>query len=211
VSVHTLFLPPLKFKLFILFLLLCAHCAVRKRVTLLSFPEGANVSVKSQEGTLKSLGKTPLKYDDRDVESTFGDFAALVFSKEGYEEQHVFVEPSAQLDVKVKLQPKMDDPKLLDTQKRQENLVKQVVQAHAFIHSKKFEEAKVILINVTRDYPYVSVGFDLLGNISYLQKDLQMALQYYEKSMVLNPENPETKLILEKIRPIVQSTKGNQL
>ena len=63
-----------------------------------------------------------------------------------------------------------------------------------------FEVAKVRVAGLIADFPYISVLYDLQGNIYYLQKNYGEAVAAYEKSLDLEPENMETAFIVKKLR-----------
>ena len=88
--------------------------------------------------------------------------------------------------------------------KNQEKLARNIAKANSLIHLKRYPEASSILQNVVNDFPHVSVGYDLLGNISYLQRDFKQAEQYYQKSIQISPDNVETQNVLERIKKITQ-------
>ena len=126
----------------------------------------------------------------------------LEISKEGYESQHIFIaqdNTQESYNINIKLKTKNEDLKGLDMKSRQERLAKNLTRSSNLINKKRYVEAEQILVETVRDFPHVSVGYDLLGNVSYLQRDFRAALNYYKKSFQLNPENSETKFIIDKL------------
>lgn len=178
----------------LVFMLFFQACASSSSIKLKSVPDGANVSVIESDGSSRAIGKTPLE--------TSESMQSILIEKEGFESSRIFVGrlESQNYEYSVKLTPKAEDPKVTDIKTRYERLAKNIAKANNLINNKKYAEADSILVNLTNDYPYVSVGFDLLGNISYLQKDFKRAIGYYQKSLELNPENVETKQVLDRLR-----------
>ena len=174
--------------------LILGSCASGPSLKIKSVPEGATVSAVESDGSTRSLGKTPME--------TSEGMQSLVIEKEGYESSRIFVGriQSQHYEYSVKLTAKAEDPKVTDIKSRHERLAKSIAKANNLINNKKYVEADLLLVNLTNDYPYVSVGYDLLGNISYLQKDFRRAIGYYQKSLELNPENIETKQVLDRLR-----------
>jgi tetratricopeptide (TPR) repeat protein len=126
----------------------------------------------------------------------------LEITKEGYESQHIFIaqdNTQESYNINIKLKMKNEDLKGLDMKSRQERLAKNLTRSSNLINKKRYVEAEQILVETVRDFPHVSVGYDLLGNVSYLQRDFRAALNYYRKSFQLNPENSETKLMIDKL------------
>ena len=179
---------------FVLILILSLGCSSRSSIKLKSVPDGANVSAVESDGSMRSLGKTPLE--------TTESMQSILIEKEGFEASRIFVGAldSQNYEYSVKLAAKVEDPKVNDIKSRYERLAKSVAKANNLINNKRYSEADSLLLNLTNDYPYVSVGYDLLGNISYLQKDFKRAIGYYQKSLELNPENVETKQVLDRLR-----------
>lgn len=163
-------------------------------IKLKSVPDGASVSVVESDGSARSIGKTPLE--------TSESMQSILIEKEGFESSRIFVGhlESQHYEYSVKLTPRPEDPKVTDIKSRYERLAKNIAKANNLINNKRYSEADSLLVNLTNDYPYVSVGYDLLGNISYLQKDFKRAIGYYQKSLELNPENVETKQVLDRLR-----------
>lgn len=161
-----------------------------------SFPEGATVSLKSSDGGMKTLGVAPLEIPIDSATS------AVVISKESFEEQQVVIvgASGSRVEVSARLQSKNDSNREAESATRLEKLARELVSAHNLMTQKRFPQAQLILMSLTRDYPSVSVSYDLLGNISYLQKDSPKALEFYERSLRINPENVETKNMINRLK-----------
>lgn len=173
---------------------LLGACSSGSSIKLKSFPEGANVSAIESDGGTRLLGKTPLESD--------GSMESLLIEKEGFESTRIFVGrlQSQHYEYSVKLIPKAEDPKFTDIKSRYERLAKSIAKANNLINNKRYSEAESLLGNITTDYPHVSVSYDLLGNISYLQKDFRRAINHYQRSIEINPDNSETKQVLDRLR-----------
>jgi tetratricopeptide (TPR) repeat protein len=191
----------------ILALLQLAACGSSGGVKLNSVPEGASVTLHGSGGSARDLGKTPLQLSGSELSNSGGRLSSLTISKEGHKEHHVLLgrdRGSESYDILVTLQPQMEDPKVLDIRSRQERLAKLLVQAHNLTAQKRYDEAERVLGGVLQDYPQVSVGHDLMGNVNYLQKDLKSALRSYERSLQLNPENIETRQMIDRLKGMLQ-------
>ncbi len=178
-------------------------CATDSKIRITSSPEKAEVKVTTNDGESKSLGVTPLEISGRDVYANASRMSVLHISKEGFETQNLFIAQENNIEnynINVKLKTKTEDVKGQDIKQRQEKLAKGIAMSHHLISKKRFEEAERVLTGITNDYPYVSVPYDLLGNISYLQRDFRAALGYYERSYQINPENAETKSMIDKLK-----------
>ena len=188
-------------------LLLISCSSTTTMVKIQSSPEGALVSSRGTDGASRSLGKTPLQVESSELSSSGGRVTSLIVSKEGYQDQHILLgrdRAKENYDINIKLQGQTEDPKVMDAKSRQEKLAKNMVQAHNMISNKRYEEARSLLISVIQEYPHISVGYDLMGTLSYLQKDLKSSLNYYERSLQINPENVETKQMIDRLKGMLQ-------
>ncbi len=187
----------------LILLLVLMSCASSSRVKISSSPDKAEVKVTTNDGETKSLGTTPLEIEGREIYANASRMSMLHVSKEGFETQNIFIAQDSNQEnynINVKLKTRSEDAKGLEIKARQEKLAKNIAVSNNLINKKRFEEAERVLITITQDYPYVSVSFDLLGNISYLQRDFRAALNYYQKSYQINPENAETKMMIDKLK-----------
>jgi len=186
-------------------LLIAVACSSSGIVKISSVPEGATVAANSTTGT-KIIGKTPLQLDASSFPGE-GRFNSLTLTKDGHRDQHILLgrdRGSENYDISVNLQTQGDDPKVMDARSRQERLAKLLLQGHALTAAKKFQEADRVLGTLLQDYPHVSAGHDLMGNLAYLQKDLKTALVHYERSLQINPENGETKQMVDRLKGMLQ-------
>ena len=179
-----------------LFFFLLLGCSTDPVLSIKSNPEGASVSSLDSNGSEQDLGVTPI--------SLKAGMQSLMVQKEGFEPMKILFagDSSQNYEFNLKLVKKTEDPKLFDSKKNQEKLARSIAKANNLIHSKKYSEARSILENIVSDFPYVSVSYDLLGNIYYLQRDFKQAEQFYQKSLQLSPENIETQNVLERLKKI---------
>lgn len=194
-------------KLILIGLILLGGCATSTSIKISSSPEGANVSARGSDGATRLIGKTPLKIENSELSQSEGRITSLAVTKDGYQEQQILLgrdRGKENYDINIRLQGQIEDPKVLDAKGRQEKLAKSMVQAHNLITGKRYDEARSLLTAVVQDYPHISVGYDLLGTLSYLQKDLKSALNYYERSLQINPENFETKQMVDRLKGMLQ-------
>ena len=184
-------------------ILMISSCSTVSKVKITSSPEKAEVIVNTNDGETKSLGLTPLEVSGRDIYANSSRMSVVSINKEGFENQKIFIaQDSSQenYNINVKLKLKTEDLKSQDIKLRQEKLAKSIAVSSNLINSKKYNEAERILLTITQDYPFISVSYDLLGNIYYLRRDLKNALNFYERSFQINPENNETKSMIDKLK-----------
>jgi tetratricopeptide (TPR) repeat protein len=190
--------------LFIFFTLLYS-CSTSSRVSIKTFPESADVAMIDRNGEVRTVGKTPLTVPPDYLSS--GRVSSFLVTKEGYKDHQVVLgrdRSSESYDITINLQVEAEDLKSKDSIERQEKLSKLLLEGHNLTNAKRFTEAERVLTGLTLDYPSISAGYDLLGNVYYLQKDLKNALKNYERSLELNPENLKTRLMVEKLKGMLQ-------
>jgi predicted Zn-dependent protease len=83
-----------------------------------------------------------------------------------------------------------------------------VAQVQRMIYKKNYIEAERTLSTFTVKYPAVPVFFSLLGNVYYLEKNLDKALDAYQRSYALQPQNQEASRMIQKIKSIRGTTGG---
>ncbi len=189
-------------------MLLLSSCGTISKVKITSSPDKAEVKVTNNDGETKSLGITPLELTGKDIYSSSSRMSLIQISKDGFESQNVFIAQESSLEsynINIKLRTKTEDVKNQDIKSRQEKLAKNIALSNNLINKKRYEEAERVLSSVADDFPYVSVTYDLLGNIAYLRRDFRSAINYYEKSFQINPENSESKTMIDKLKRMTNS------
>jgi tetratricopeptide (TPR) repeat protein len=186
----------------LIFLMFFGGCSTPPiKIKIQSIPDGANVSSRSSDGTIKSLGKTPLEITASDLNSS-GRISSLEVTKEGFQDHKVIFGrdiSSENYDLMMKL-----SPKVIESSNNQEIFAKRLLKAYSLVTGKRFDEARAALNDFIRDYPNVSAGYDLMGNLSYLQRDIKAARDYYERSLLINPDNPGTKALVNRLKGMLQ-------
>ncbi len=187
-------------------LVLSACTSAPTRVKIETVPEGATVSSRASDGTAKIIGKTPIEVPAIELSGS-GRLARILISKEGFEDHGVMLGrdmSSENYDINVKLLPKTENLKTNDSVEKQEQLAKRILKAYSLINGKRYDEARALLNDFIRDYPYISAGYDLMGNLFYKLRELKSAREYYERSLSINPFNQETKSMLSRLQGMQQ-------
>lgn len=190
--------------LFLVFIFLQA-CASSPTIIISSVPDGATVS-SITEGNNRLIGRTPLKINSRDLGGG-QRLTSLDITSEGYQSQQILLardRGTENYEINIELKKNSEDPKSLDSRNRQEKLAQSIAQATNFINNKRYDEARNLLNRLIVDFPNLSVGYDLLGGLHYLQKDLKASLGYYEKALTINPDNTDTRSMVNRLRGMLQ-------
>ncbi len=197
--------------LFILFALILGACSSLSLKVNTTPPE-ADVIVHTPNGSQK-LGVSPLIIKDEQLQSLPEGFT-LELSKEDHLQQTVMIEKksiTANGELTVKLKPlnkaeaKLNDP---DVKAAVESIARQVAAIQSSLLKKEFIQAEILTRNLLNNYPNFSVGWNLLGNNYYLQGKTTESLSAYQKALTLEPDNVETRIILDKINRLPASQGG---
>jgi TolA-binding protein len=177
----------------------------------MSVPNEADISVVDSNGIATSLGKTPLTSNEGDVYKGSNRYTQVKIKKEGFLDQEVVLMKSTfGSDTVVNVQLKKDETvqNIGEQSITQEKVASSIARANGLIQSKQYIEAEAVMANFIEQFPSVSVGYDYLGNINYLQKKYAKALKYYNRALSLNPQNSERRIIVERIQSLVKSQTG---
>lgn len=186
----------------VLALFFAASCASPSLVGINSYPENSQVYVKTKEGEVKEIGKTPLSLSRSEIFSYGSGISALEFRKDGYETEKIVLADNGRTDsydVSVKLSEKRLETKE-DNNKALEILAKGLAKSLHLTMKKDYDKAQIVLESLIQNYPSVSVCHDLLGNIFFLKHENNLALQSYEKSLMIYPDNIETKQMVQRLK-----------
>jgi tetratricopeptide (TPR) repeat protein len=197
--------------LFLVIIIAAIGCSSPSTLKVLSTPIEAEVNVIDNSGIAVSIGKTPLTINESEVYKGSNKYSQIQIKKDGYVNQEIVLMKSMfGGDTTVNLQMKKDEnvQNIGEQSITQEKVASGIARANGLIQSKQFDEAEKVMLNFIEQYPSVSVGYDYLGNINYLQKKYAKALKYYNRAVSLNPQNADRKVIVERIQTLVKSQSG---
>jgi hypothetical protein len=174
------------------------------RVT--STPEKAEVFVAYEGEQPQKIGDTPLNLDSRLLENRRGKFVSLQVRKEGFQPETVLI-PKLLMKSTIDVSTRLDEQRLplqcQDMTVAIEKIARGIANVQTYINTNKVLDAQSSLTQLISEFPNISVLYDLMGNVHYINKNLEEALRSYEKSLRLNPGNTDTLRIAQKIRGIV--------
>lgn len=170
-----------------------------------SLPDGADVTVISQDRAPVKIGKTPIEIESRNFPELFQDAVQVQVSKDGHSPLSVLVPrlPTGGVGrINLNLQ-QTELPKVCQNQSDSINsLAKGIADSASLVQRKKMDEAIRILEDLSSKFGTVPVVHDLLGNVYYLQRNLDRALESYRRSNKLNPNNIDTIRMIERIEQL---------
>lgn len=186
-------------------------CGTTTNLKFNTTPADAEVRVVDSNGISTTIGKTPFAANDLDVFKSNSKYSQIIIKKDGYVDHDlVITKPLFGADIVVNAQLKKDEnmQNVGEQTIVQEKVANGIARANGLIQSKQFEEAETSMLNFVEQFPSVSVGYDYLGNINYLQKRYAKALKYYNRASALNPQNSERIVIIERIQNLVKGQQG---
>ncbi len=178
----------------------CIGCSTT-HMKLESNPVGAVIKVKMPDQSIKTMGNTPLDITTQELAELGNEILEISIEKDGYETYKTMMAPSRMaFDAKLSVNLK---EALGSDSKTVEEICSDVADATAnimqSINRRDFVEAQRLVSAQMIRFPRASVFLDLQGNIFYLQKRVDDAVAAYKSSLKLNPQNQQTKKILEKL------------
>ena len=187
-------------------------CSTPSTIKMQSNPSEADVEVIDATGTATNIGKTPLSANESDVYKSSNRYTQVKIKKNGYVDQEmVLMKSTFGSDVSINVQLKKDEnmQNIGEQSITQEKVASAIARANGLIQTKQYAEAESVLLNFIEQFPSVSVGYDYLGNINYLQKRYAKALKHYNKAISLNPQNTERRVIVERIQTLIKTQSGD--
>jgi tetratricopeptide (TPR) repeat protein len=179
-------------------------CAT-SQFTIESDPPGADIVVVSNGGVKQKIGQTPMTVNASQQPTIFANDAQIQISKDGFRSESYLLPPSAS-GSSGRLQAKLvDDPVTKACQDSATTITEAtdaVAQIQRMLYKKSYPDAERALNGYVIKFPTVPVFFSLLGNVHYLQKELDKALDAYRRANALQPQNLETSRMIEKIKAI---------
>jgi tetratricopeptide (TPR) repeat protein len=181
---------------------LITSCSSSGKLSVKSNPSEAIVKLYEQSGDIKEMGKTPISIDLDEVFSNSKNIKLIVEKQDFEAEKIILTKPSIQTnyDVSVSLIRDTASASEQENQKKYQIVATRIAEAYEKIQQKNLRAAEGILIRFLDEFPNVSVGYDLLGNVYFIMGDKNAALSQYTKADELNPNNFERKRIIEKLK-----------
>lgn len=190
-------------KIFICFtilILLTSGCTTASFVVK-SSPDKADVFLSNRGQKTEQIGVTPLNLNASDYD--FQNSAQITVQKEGYEDMS-FLLPSSTVSQRIEINANLKETTIPNSCQQQsqsaEKVAKSVARSLFLLQTKKFEMAQSVIKNLITEYPNSATLWGLLGNAYYMDRQTIKALEAYENSLNLDPDSPETKRMVSKLR-----------
>ncbi len=181
-----------------------------------AMPENSDVFIINAAGNEQRVGSTPLNIASPNLFRS-GDLVKLSIRKQGFQSHNVYIPrtmiPSkGELSVSLIESPSSQSLRQTDiegianceaiSQSTINTISRAVAAVQTLIMRGEYATAEIRLANLLSEHPYISVLYDLQGNVHYLQKRYDKALTSYETSLKLQPNSVETTFMVKKLREI---------
>lgn len=184
-------------RLSFIFICLClSACSSSLKIS--SQPEKVSVFVKNEEsGEKTKLGETPLLKKDQELKDLIADigmpgkFVRLSFEKEGFQSKDFWVQlsPAGNISTEMNIQLKRVEEKSNKEQlETAQEIVKKLFLAQKLARAKDFERALIEIDKVLEGYPEFSRALSMKASIYYARGDFKESLDWFEKSIDVDPE-----------------------
>lgn len=166
-------------------------------------PQGADIFISSEGEVPTKVGQSPLSIDLSQYKFQ-NEPVTVTVSKFGYKKESVIFPANTmgQLSkVGFFLNEDLNQKSSQDIDGSLEEMAKGVAKIQELIRSKDFEQSLTNINSLLSKYPNIATLYGLQGNIYYLQRNIEKALQSYKKSESISP-NLETQRMISKLESI---------
>ncbi|MGE0763084.1 MAG: tetratricopeptide repeat protein [Bdellovibrionales bacterium] len=190
------------------YLLILASCAMvppSSKFEVTTEPIGANVILITDSGSESSLGTTPMTIPE-EILNRQDRLMRIQLAKSGFVKEQVVVDVvavKARGKLHVNMTPManwMEAYQDNNAQKYLEDVAAMAAEIQGATVRGDFAKAERLGRAMVTRYPKLATGWSLIGNIYYLQKRMGDALDAYSRSLALNPDNQDTKSVIERIK-----------
>jgi tetratricopeptide (TPR) repeat protein len=178
---------------------------MKKKIKISSSPTEAEVSILMPSGDYEILGTTPYVLSSEQIKKSLPnqEIGILKISKSGFVSESLFLELGNNYSVSYRADLKSVDiwnNKEMEVSSVAANkLAVRIQSINQQVFSKRFNEALLETSKLIEQYPKAHVFYDMKGSILYLMGKKDEAINSYQKSLALNPDNNEAKLMLQKV------------
>ncbi|MEN9723318.1 MAG: hypothetical protein RJB38_1304 [Pseudomonadota bacterium] len=167
-----------------------------------SDPPGAEIYLVTADGKQK-IASTPATLSPDQFPLVFRPDSKVQVGKDGYHTESFLIPPGTSLGysrISAKLRVDSVSKTCQNSTQGLTEATDAVGQIQRMIYRKSYAEAEQALNTYIVKYPAVPAFFSMQGTVYYLQKNLDRALEAYERAQKLQPNNTETARMVEKIR-----------
>jgi hypothetical protein len=183
-------------------------------ISIQSNPERASIFSIDEQGNRINLGEAPLLLNYDQVFTGNARNVRLLVQKTQYTQESIYIHrpllPSS-MKYSVNLEAIAPSPTNTDINQCESTdklsyseLAQGVAEIQTIIRRREFDRARSMLMVLLVRYPFVSTLHDLMGNTHFHNGQIAAALASYEASLKLNPENINTRGMVQSLRAGIQ-------
>jgi tetratricopeptide (TPR) repeat protein len=151
----------------------------------------------------QKVGQTPLKLEATEL-ATLSDSFVVTIQKPGFKQESIFIS-SKNLPYKGEISANLTEEfagaGTMNLQATMEEIARGVAQVQNLLRSRDYDQALNALSILISKYPSVATLYGLEGNIYYLQKNVDKALNAYQRANKL-AANPETERMINRLEEL---------
>ncbi|MBL6990185.1 MAG: hypothetical protein ISR65_10425 [Bacteriovoracaceae bacterium] len=175
---------------FLITFLLFTSCS--SVITITSTPDKADVHLrKLSSGTSKKIGTTPLTVNSSDISKDYDVDGPLYIDlkKDGYATTSAIVTDFSFRDIQLKLV--LEAKNLLAYSTEVDGIINDLFEAQKLIRKNNLNDARLILNNIKKKHPYLSIIYEFEGGIHVVNKEFIKALDLFKVAIKYNSNNVE--------------------
>lgn len=188
------------------FLMVVACSTPQADLRISTDPESSDVYILKTDGQQELLGSAPLVLTDKMQENLGSGVWRLGVGKKGFLREQLFLESKMFKEIgqiHVRLLPEANWSEAYqdsNAYKYLNDVSSVTAEVQAATLRGDYGKAMTLANSLVTRYPKLSVGWNLLGNIYYLQKNIGKATESYQKALEVNPQDELAKSTLERLK-----------
>lgn len=189
------------FVVYLFLVIFTFSCSSTGKLSVKTNPGTATIKLADDSGEIRELGNTPISANFNEVFANSKNIKVIIEKKNFESEKIIISRPQIATDFNISVDLKRDSSAETHAQTLEnlEKVARGVAEAIKKIQQKRFKDAENQLLRFIDNYPSVSVGYDLLGNVYYMLGDKVAARAQYLKAESISPNNFERKRLIQQL------------
>lgn len=197
----------MRFLFLMLSLTSCSSLLVNqsKIIQISSTPPAKVFLIHGNSQGIEEFGITPVKLSQEQLEKYSRGKEWYFFKLEtpGYVSENISVEKSSkisEIDVQLRAIEWWNDPTKQMASRVAHQIGTSVKEIYRNIRLGNIDEAFETVERLIQQYPSAAIFYDIQGSLFVLKNQPEMAISSFEKSIQMEPTNPETVALLQKLK-----------
>ena len=167
-------------------------CGSTSLISIKTIPDKADIFLRKVTSSVRTkIGVSPLTMTADEIikKHNIQGPVILEFSKVGYHTRTALITDIQvrEIDIMIQLQPQ---DHLLYSEKINK-IANDLFECQKLVRKKQYRKAMLIITNIKKEFPYLSVVYEMEGGILLIQKKFDRALDSFTTAVKHNPKNLE--------------------